>query len=193
MSLSSLFGEDFIATVFGSITDPLRIVDRDFRLLWTNGEQSNEMGRICYTLFGHHAPCTDCPVAPVFQTGRANVLEKKLKARDGSIRWNEVRAYPVFNKGDEVQLVITIGRDITYRKRDKSPTEAQPKESHLRLTRRQAEVLKLAADGRTNTEIASDLCISPHTVKRHITNLFNILGVNDRTQAAILAVKHGLI
>ena len=193
MSLSSLFSEDIINTVFGSITDPLRIVDRDFRLLWTNREQESHIGRICYEEFDFDAPCSDCPIVPVFRTGRANVREKQLTALDGSIRWNEVRAYPVFGNDDKPQMVVTIGRDITEKKNTEAAAHLQKKDHTLKLTGRQAEVLKLVAEGLTNTEIASELCISPHTVKRHIANLFDILNVNDRTQAAILAVKYGLI
>lgn len=193
ISLSSLFSEEFISTVFGSITDPLRIVDRDLKLLWTNMEQAGNIGRICYEIFGFDAPCNDCPVVPVFRTGRASVREKQVHTEDGSIRWNEVRAYPVFGDSDKPYLVVTIGRDITNRKKAESAPEVQTKDNTLKLTSRQVEVLKLVAEGLTNIEIASRLCISPHTVKRHVTNLFNILDVNDRTQAAILAVRHELI
>lgn len=193
MSLTPLLNDEFINTVFSSVTDPMRIVDRDFRLLWTNQELVTETSKICYTLFGFDTPCQDCPVVPVFHTGRVNISERQLAGPDGSIRWIEVRAYPVFDNNNEPQMVVTIGRDITDRKKAETVEEAQTKDSVLKLSRRQTEVLKLVAEGRTNIEIASNLSISPHTVKRHVTNLFNILGVNDRTQAAILALKHRLI
>jgi DNA-binding CsgD family transcriptional regulator len=61
------------------------------------------------------------------------------------------------------------------------------------LTRRETHVLRLMAKGHANTEIASQLQISPHTVKSHVINIFNKLGVNDRIQAAVWAAKHGLI
>lgn len=60
------------------------------------------------------------------------------------------------------------------------------------LTRRETHVLRLLARGQANTEIASRLQISPHTVKSHVINIFNKLGVNDRIQAAVWAARHGL-
>jgi len=60
------------------------------------------------------------------------------------------------------------------------------------LTSREREVLTLIARGRTNREIAADLCVSEKTVKTHISNIFSKLQVSERTQAALYAVRHGL-
>lgn len=62
-----------------------------------------------------------------------------------------------------------------------------------RLTPREVEVLSLVARGRSNREISSDLNISIKTVKTHVTNILSKLHAMDRTQAALYAVKHGLI
>jgi len=61
------------------------------------------------------------------------------------------------------------------------------------LTKREKEVLCLLAQGRSNRQIAHDLFISEKTVKNHISSLFRKLGVDDRTQAALLAVKLKLV
>ncbi|PYZ99229.1 DNA-binding response regulator [Alteribacter lacisalsi] len=58
------------------------------------------------------------------------------------------------------------------------------------LTRRECEVLLEIAEGRTNTQIAGRLFVSEKTVKTHITNLFAKLPVEDRTQAALLALRN---
>ena len=55
------------------------------------------------------------------------------------------------------------------------------------LTRREAEILKLIADGLTNQEIASELNISPGTVANHITHVFTKTGTGNRTEAALYA------
>jgi DNA-binding CsgD family transcriptional regulator/ArsR family metal-binding transcriptional regulator len=55
------------------------------------------------------------------------------------------------------------------------------------LTGKELEVLRLLAEGFTNLEIAEILVISHHTVKSHVAHIFNKLGVNDRTQAAVWA------
>ncbi|MDG0792598.1 response regulator transcription factor [Cohnella ginsengisoli] len=59
------------------------------------------------------------------------------------------------------------------------------------LTRREREVLELLASGKNNKEIAAALYISEKTVKTHVSHVLDKLGVPDRTQAALLAVKHG--
>ena len=59
------------------------------------------------------------------------------------------------------------------------------------LTPRELEILRLLADGVSDREIASLLSISPRTVNGHVTNLLGKLGVESRTAAATLAVRHG--
>ncbi len=61
------------------------------------------------------------------------------------------------------------------------------------LTEREITVLRLVAEGKTNKEIANDLDLSEKTVKNHVRNIFHKLHVYDRTQAAILAIRKGLI
>jgi len=61
------------------------------------------------------------------------------------------------------------------------------------LTQREQDVLTLLTKGRSNKEIASDLAISEDTVKYHLKTLFTKLGVQDRTEAAISAIRHGIV
>ncbi|MFZ3070667.1 MAG: LuxR C-terminal-related transcriptional regulator [Anaerolineaceae bacterium] len=61
------------------------------------------------------------------------------------------------------------------------------------LTARETEVLELVARGRSNSEIAQDLCISINTVKRHLNNVFMKLGVTTRVQAIRVARQRGII
>jgi DNA-binding NarL/FixJ family response regulator len=60
------------------------------------------------------------------------------------------------------------------------------------LTDREEEILKLLATGDSNREIGARLFISEQTVKNHVANIFRKLQVNDRTKAAILALRLGL-
>jgi predicted ATPase/DNA-binding CsgD family transcriptional regulator/DNA-binding XRE family transcriptional regulator len=60
------------------------------------------------------------------------------------------------------------------------------------LTARQAEVLRLLADGLTNKEIAARLYLSPGTVERHLATIYRKLGLGGRVDAARYAVEHGL-
>ena len=61
------------------------------------------------------------------------------------------------------------------------------------LTKREREVLINIANGMSNKEIATGLNISERTVKNHIFNIFKKIGVSDRTQAAVFAIKNNLI
>jgi DNA-binding NarL/FixJ family response regulator len=60
------------------------------------------------------------------------------------------------------------------------------------LSEREREVLRLLATGLSNTEIAQTLFLSDGTVKNYVSAVFSKLGVSDRTQAAILAIRSGL-
>ncbi len=72
---------------------------------------------------------------------------------------------------------------------------AQEKEKveEEKLTRREIEVLKLLAEGLFNKEIAYKLSISEKTVKNHVSNIFKKIGVFDRTQAAVYAIKNNIV
>ena len=61
------------------------------------------------------------------------------------------------------------------------------------LSAREIEVLRLVAAGRTNHAIASELYLSERTVHRHISNIFDKLGVHSRTAAASYAVQHHIV
>jgi DNA-binding NarL/FixJ family response regulator len=67
-----------------------------------------------------------------------------------------------------------------------------PNDIDVPLTPRETQVLRLVAMGLSNQEIADSLEISIETVKEHVQNLLRKLSVNDRTQAAVWAIRHGL-
>ena len=60
------------------------------------------------------------------------------------------------------------------------------------LNPRERDVLRLLAHGRSNAEIAAQLFLSEGTVRNYVSSVFTKLGVNDRTQAAVVALRHGL-
>lgn len=60
------------------------------------------------------------------------------------------------------------------------------------LSARELEVLRLVAHGFDNAQIAAELSISPSTAKNHLSNLLTKLGIHNRVQAAVYAVRHGL-
>jgi two-component system, NarL family, response regulator LiaR len=71
--------------------------------------------------------------------------------------------------------------------------EVRAAESPEELTERETEVLKLLARGKANKQIASTLFVSEKTVKAHVSSILMKLGVQSRTQAALHAVRAGLV
>ncbi|MBP7211979.1 response regulator transcription factor [bacterium] len=72
-------------------------------------------------------------------------------------------------------------------------SRANFKAHHANLTEREYEVLKLVVDGKSNSQIAEALTISEHTAKAHVCNIIQKLVVDDRTQAAVKALREGLV
>jgi DNA-binding NarL/FixJ family response regulator len=77
--------------------------------------------------------------------------------------------------------------------RAQGPTSGAPKGLRAHLSDREIEVLKLIANGKDNAEIARELFISPKTVKNHISNILMKLQIDNRIQAAVYAVRSGIV
>ncbi|WP_303673174.1 response regulator [Vampirovibrio chlorellavorus] len=91
-------------------------------------------------------------------------------------------------------LVLTLVNDpaaLAQQKRQIHQAENPSMESDL--TERELEVLQLIVEGKSNPEIAEQLCISIHTAKAHVGSILNKLCVNDRVQAAIKALKENIV
>jgi DNA-binding NarL/FixJ family response regulator len=73
------------------------------------------------------------------------------------------------------------------------PSEHEPGFGECELTPREREVLQLVARGVGNQEIAQTLYLSPHTVKNHVSSILDKLQVDNRIQAAVRAVRGGLL
>ena len=82
-------------------------------------------------------------------------------------------------------------REVAGKAREASSGEQAP--LHLHLTQREIGILRLIAEGRSNKEIALALYLTEGTIKGYVSKIFDKLGVQDRTQAALYAVKHGLV
>jgi DNA-binding CsgD family transcriptional regulator len=95
--------------------------------------------------------------------------------------------------GDAAQALAAIDHflaGLTARgEADAAALEASPA---ARLTRREIEVLRLIAGGRTNREISDELVLSVRTVARHITNIYAKIDARSKAEATAYAIRHGL-
>lgn len=122
--------------------------------------------------------------------------------RDACRRWHDLSApYEIAGTctrlaeayralGDEASAVAEDARAGEAWERLGAPRPGSPAPEGL--SRRECEVLTLVSEGRSNREIGEQLFISDRTVGRHLTNIYNKLGVTSRTQAARYAIEHGI-
>ena len=91
------------------------------------------------------------------------------------------------------KIVPTLRKKSDFIIQQKVANRTAFRNTHSNLTQREYEVLKLVVDGKSNNDIAKELCISEHTAKAHVCNIIQKLVVDDRTQAAVKAIKEGLV
>jgi NarL family two-component system response regulator LiaR len=123
----------------------------------------------------------DEKVYPALEAGATSYMLKTSKASEIA---NAVRA--TYYGQSVLEPEVTGKVMMKFRQKD----AALP---HEQLTSREMEILLLMAEGKSNQEIADELFIALKTVKTHISNIFDKLGVQDRTQAVIYAFKHSLV
>ena len=87
----------------------------------------------------------------------------------------------------------TIAAKVLQRVRASSASHREADVIHQELSDREIEVLKLIANGKDNAMIAGELHISPKTVKNHISNILMKLQIENRIQAAVFAVRSGIV
>jgi DNA-binding NarL/FixJ family response regulator len=106
-----------------------------------------------------------------------------------------VHAVRVVAAGDSLLAPAVTRRlvaDIVRRRREEAAADVTPRRLEV-LTAREVETLRLLARGLSNSEIATTLFVSEHTVKTHVSNVLGKLGLRDRVQAVICAYETGLV
>ena len=121
----------------------------------------------------------------LLEAGAAGCLLKSAKGEE--IVW----AIRAVNAGESVLHPSVTARLLARAVR--SPAEPTARRGDGQLTERELEVLRLAARGMTNKDIARELCLTVPTVKTHLVNTFNKLGVGSRTEAVLLALRQGWV
>lgn len=122
----------------------------------------------------------DEKVYPAIEAGASGYLLKTSAAHDIA---------------QAIRTTYQGGRVVEPQVSNKLRNETSNRNFHLHdeLTNREKEVLQLISNGKSNQEIADELFITLKTVKTHVSNILSKLEVEDRTQAAIYAFKHGYI
>jgi DNA-binding NarL/FixJ family response regulator len=158
------------------------VVVMDLQMAPLDGIESTRLIRARYddvqvvalTSFGE-----DARVHAALEAGAAGYLLKDSEA-------DEVATAVRTARRGELQLDPAVARRLASSLRTTS-SEAQ------QLTARELEVLRLVGAGKANKEIAAELSISERTARTHVSNILGKLGLSSRTQAALWAVREGLV
>jgi two-component system, NarL family, response regulator LiaR len=126
----------------------------------------------------------DDKVFPAIQAGASSYLLKDVSPDDlveaiRAVHRGEARLHP--------EVIRKLMEQVAAQ-----PASGKPANTP-QLTGREGDVIRLVARGRSNREIANALVISEKTAKAHISNILGKLGLEDRTQMAIYAIKNGLV
>ncbi len=127
----------------------------------------------------------DDKVFPAIQAGASSYLLKDVSPDD------LVEAIRAVHRG-EARLHPNIARKLMEQVAQQAGTRSKSERDIEALTERERAVVRLVAKGESNQSIAEELVISEKTVKTHVSNILSKLDLQDRTQLAIFAFKHGL-
>ena len=129
---------------------------------------------------------SDDQVIPAIQAGAAGYL---LKDAHPSQVEEAVRTVGRGERFLDPQVTAVVMAEVAHGRATGAPTGAS---ALSLLTRRETEVLGLLGQGLSNRDLAARLFVSEKTVKTHVSSILAKLGVADRTQAALVAARHGL-
>lgn len=130
---------------------------------------------------------TNKQVLEALQLGaRGVVLKSKVMELVPAIEAVLVGRYWI--EGQNISNVVQVVERLSHTVRK----ELAPA-NRYQLTAREIEIIGLITQGSMNRDIAQSLAISEQTVKRHLTNIFNKVGMSNRLELALFAIEHGLV
>lgn len=125
-------------------------------------------------------------ILEALQLGARGVVLKDAAAEHLAACIRAVMQGQYWLEGRPVHNLVQVLRELT------AQTASPPRKTYG-LTARELEVVTLITEGYTNKDIAQAFTISEETVKRHLTNIFNKLGVGNRLELALFALNHHLL
>jgi two-component system NarL family response regulator len=166
------------------------VILMDLRMPCMDGVEATRLIKREFPHIGIIALTMDEEQQHVFDLVRAGATGYLLKDSDSSQIVDAIRAIA---RGDSLIHPSVAGKilaEFSLLAEDKAQTRSLVDHD---LTEREITVLRLVASGQTNKEVANSLELSEKTIKNHLGNIFHKLHVYDRTQAAVLAIRRGII
>jgi DNA-binding CsgD family transcriptional regulator len=190
--LAQLGGE--ITLALEDVRLPAALLDRDGVVRWQNRASIEATGNVIGSALTsvvapHELPEANEFLSRILCRGEPADFTLQVRAATGGYSLREISAAPV-REGGSIVGMFGLSRPL-------SAEHARPpggaKSSAVELTQRQQDVLHLLAEGRSTGEIASELTLSPTTVRNHVAGLIAALGVHTRLQAVVAAHKLELL
>lgn len=166
------------------------VILMDLRMPFMDGVEATRQIKREFPHIGVIALTMDDEQQHIFNLVRAGATGYLLKDSDSS---QIVDAIQTIARGDSLihpSVASKILAEFSLLAEDKAQTRSLVDHD---LTEREITVLRLVASGQTNKEVANSLDLSEKTIKNHLGNIFHKLHVYDRTQAAVLAIRRGII
>ena len=177
---------DFVKTT----TPDIILMDIDMPIM--NGlEATKEIKKfnpnILITILSNHDQKDQ--VLTAFFNGANAYCIKQIKMNELISVFNTVADGGIWIDKQIASYIFDVLKNFENKKEEDNKKSAED----YNITERERNVLKLVADGLSNTEIAEQLVISQNTVKNHIASILNKLSLKDRTQIAVFALKNNLL
>ena len=164
------------------------------------------IGRPCCDLFvghddhGNRLCYRGCHVMALVKLGDpVQSFDMKTRSKSGRPVWVNLSTLVVPERGAGGPLTVHLFRDVTATKElltlvhDRLSAPDAPPASDSTLTRREIEILGLVATGANTRAIADRLHVSPATVRNHVQNILDKLGVHSRLEAVAWATRHRML
>jgi PAS domain S-box-containing protein len=175
-----------VERALNGVSVPSYVLDKTGVVRWINPAAERLLGDVRGRHFTSVVAPEDVPRArdlfarKVLGTASATDSTGVLVSTEGTRLPLEINSVPLVN-GERVVGVFGLLA---------GPTEEEPATPHLKLTPRQAEVLRLLRQGRSTKQIASELHVSTETVRNHVRLLLRALGVGSRLEAVAVSHQH---
>lgn len=121
------------------------------------------------------------------------IARKVLRAASHSAPPKDGELESEKSEGSTGPVASDTGKDALKDQKDTKDSKDTPGANLFALSQREMEVLQLLVEGMSNQEIADKLCLGTETIKTHMRHIMRKLSVSDRTQAAIKAMRQGIV